>query len=263
MINVKPNSEVDTLKGEVLYDDGTHKFIWLGWEEKEEEELVHVNQFLVMDQDEGAVLDPGGIHVFPRIVGNISRYIEVDRLKHLFFTHQDPDVCSGIAMWLSITPAKVYISKWWVRFLPHFGIFDSKRLVPIEDKGGRIQFRSGRYLEIIPAHFLHSTANFTLYDPISKILFTGDLGTALFEKGKKYLFVENFNSHVKLMEVFHRRFMTSNIAIKHYLDRISKYEIDAIVTQHGAIFVGEDCQRFFSWLRGLRCGIDAIKEIYG
>ena len=198
-LNVKSNSDVDILKGEILYEDDSHKYIWLGWEEKEEENLVNVNQYVVVDGDEAVILDPGGIHVFPRIVGNLSRYIDLEKLKYLFFSHQDPDVCSGIAMWLSITPAKVYISKWWIRFLPHFGIFDSKRLIGIEDKGGRITFKSGKYLEIIPAHFLHSTANFTVYDPVSKIYFSGDLGTALFPHGGKYLFVEDFDDYAKMM----------------------------------------------------------------
>ncbi len=33
----KLNKEVDIVRGDVVYDDGTHKFIWLGWEEHEEE----------------------------------------------------------------------------------------------------------------------------------------------------------------------------------------------------------------------------------
>ena len=262
-MNIKSNSEVDILKGEVLYDEDGHKFIWLGWEEKEEEGLVNVNQYLIIDNNEAIILDPGGIKVFPRIVGNLSRYIDLEKVKYLFFSHQDPDVCSGIAMWMSVTPAKVYISKWWIRFLPHFGIFDQKRIIPVEDKGGRITFSSGRYLEIIPAHFLHSIANFTVYDPTSKIYFSGDLGTALFPPGKKYLFVEDFNEYAKYMEGFHRRFMTSNIAIKHFLNKISKYDIEMIVTQHASIFTNkQDCERFFNWLRNLKCGIDNLKEIY-
>ena len=28
----------------------------------------------------------------------------------------------------------------------------------------------------LPAHFLHSVGNFHIYDPIAKILYTGDLG---------------------------------------------------------------------------------------
>ncbi len=263
-MNLKPNSEVDILKGEVLFDQDNHKYIWLGWEEKEDVQLVNVNQYVIIDNDEAIILDPGGIHVFPRIVGNISRYVDLEKIKYLFFSHQDPDVCSGIAMWLSITPAKVYISKWWVRFIPHFGIFDAKRIVGIDDKGLKLKFKSGRTLEIIPTHFLHSTANFTVYDPTSKIYFSGDLGTALFPPGKKQLFVEDFDEYASMMIDFHKRFLTSNSAIKYFLDKISKYDIEMIATQHGGIFPDkESSKKFFNWLKNIKCGVDNLKNIYG
>ncbi len=261
---VKSNSEVDIIKGEVLFDEDGHKFIWLGWEEKEEEGTVQVNQYIIINKGEGILLDPGGIHVFSRVVGNVSRYIDLDKIKYIFFTHQDPDVSSGISLWLSVTNAKVFISKWWVRFLPHFGIYDNKRIIPVEDKGGTINFSSGVRLEMIPAHFLHSTGNFSLYDNKSKILFTGDIGAALFPMNKRYLFVEDFNEHVKLMEAFHKRFLASNIAIKSYLNKISKYDIEMIAPQHGSIFPDKlTSKKFLNWLSGLKVGVDIINTIYG
>ncbi len=260
----KSRKEVDIVRGDILYDDGAHKFIWLGWEEQEEEGLVQTNQYLIVDNGVGVALDPGGIHVFSRVVANIARYIDIEKVEHLFYTHQDPDVSSGVTLWLSVVPnARVYISKHWVRFLPHFGVFDIKKMVPIDDGGGRINLPGGNYLEIIPAHFLHSEANFHLYDPKSKILFTGDLGTAIFPMGQRYVYVENFDSHVKFMEGFHKRYLVSNIAIRKYLDRISRLDVEAIAPQHGAIInKKEHVKQFFNWLSGLKCGIDIIDEIY-
>lgn len=259
-----PNKEVDIVRGDVIYDDGMHKFIWLGWEEHEEEGLVQVNQYLIENKGIGVILDPGGIHVFPRVVANVSRYLDLEKIQHLFFSHQDPDVSSGVALWLSVTPAKVYISEWWVRFLPHYGIFDVSRVVKLQDKGGRIQLPSGDFLEIIPAHFLHSIANFNVYDSRSKTLFTGDIGAAIFPKGQRYTYVEDFDNHLKLMEGFHKRYLASNTVIKKYLDRISILDIQIIAPQHGAIiYKKEHIERFFSWLGNLRCGVDISDELYG
>lgn len=255
-------NDVDIVKGEVLYDDGTHRFVWLGWEEREEEGLVQVNQYLIENKGVGILLDPGGLHVFPRVVANTSRYIDLSKIQHIFFSHQDPDVSSGIALWLSVTPAKIFISKWWLRFLPHYGILDMTRIVPIDDNGGRLQLPSGDFLEFIPAHFLHSVANFHVYDPKSKILFTGDLGAAIFPKGERYPFVRDFNSHVKLMEGFHKRYMASNSVCRRYMESISRYDIDMIAPQHGAIFKKEHVKRFWDWFSSLRCGIDIINDIY-
>ncbi len=257
------NKDVDIVRGDILYDDGVHKFIWLGWEEHEEEGLVQVNQYLIESNGVGLILDPGGVHVFPRVVANVSRYLELEKIQHLFFSHQDPDVSSGVALWLSVTNAKVYISKWWVRFLPHYGIFDMSKIVPIDESGGKISLPSGVTLEIIPAHFLHSVANFHVYDLRSKILFTGDLGAAIFPKGQRYTFVEDFNSHLKLMEGFHRRYLASNSVIRKYLDRISRLDIEIVAPQHGAIIhKKEDVKKFFNWLSGLKCGVDIADEFY-
>jgi len=247
-----------------LYDDGQHKFIFLAWEEQEEEGIVQTNQYLIVDGNEAMLLDPGGAHVFPRVLANVSEVIEPSKIKYIFFTHQDPDVTSGITLWLSIAEnAKIYISALWTRFLPHFGIYDQRRVVALPDKGDKLRLPSGTELEFIPTHYLHSTGNFTLYDPRAKILFSGDLGVAVFPKGQRYVFVENFNEHVKLMEGFHKRYITSNVALRKWLSIVERREIDIVAPQHGAIFKGENVKKLFDWFKNLKCGIDIIDEIYG
>ncbi|PLV58052.1 MBL fold metallo-hydrolase [Thermotoga sp. KOL6] len=250
------------LENEILYDDGQHKFFFLGWEEKEEE-IVQTNQYLILDGDEGVLLDPGGAHVFPRVMSNVAEITDLSKIRHIFYTHQDPDVTSGILLWLSICEkAKIYISSLWVRFLPHFGIFDQRRIVPIPDSGTRIRLSSGRELEVLPAHFLHSTGNFVLYDPVSKVLFSGDIGAAVFEKGKRYRYVDDFEKHVPLMETFHRRYMSSNIACRRWVEMVSKRPIEIIAPQHGAVFRGETVKKFLEWFRNLKCGVDIIDSFY-
>jgi len=67
-----------------------------------------------------------------------------------------------------------------LRFAPHFGVDveDLRRIVPVDDRGTRINIPTG-CLELIPAHFLHSVGNFSVYDPQSKILFSGDIGASV------------------------------------------------------------------------------------
>lgn len=247
-----------------LYEDSNHKFLFLAWEEKEEEGIVQTNQYMIIDGGEAVLLDPGGVHVFPRVLANVSEVVEPSKIKYIFFTHQDPDVSSGIMLWLSIAEnAKIYISKLWIRFLPHFGVYDYKRVISIPDNGDKIKLSSGTELEIIPAHFLHSTGNFSLYDPKAKVLFSGDIGAAVFEKGKRYPFVEDFNSHIKIMEGFHKRYIASSTVLKKWLSIVERKEVNIVAPQHGAIFKDENVKKFFDWLKTLKCGIDIIDEIYG
>ncbi len=255
----KSNSEVDIENGEILYEDGDHKFIWLGWG-KLEGGLIQTNQYLIVNGSKGTLLDPGGIHIFPKVVSNVTKYIDLEDIEYIFFSHQDPDVSSGIPMWLSVTSAQVYVSDLWVRFLPHFGISDLSRIQGIADRGGKM----GNY-DIIPAHFMHSPGEHIVYDPQAKILFNSDIGAAVFSDDNKYLFVDgdNFDEHTALMEGFHKRYLASSNACKYYVNRAKQLDLKMIAPQHGAIFRDRGIDMFLNWLNSLQCGSDIISQIAG
>ncbi len=152
------------------------------------------------------------------------------------------------------------MSELWTRFLPHLGTATGLDIVEIPDNDTEIKGGQPK-LKAVPAHFLHSPGNFTLYDPKVRVLFSGDIGAAVFPPGKWYLFVDNFNEHVKYMEWFHRRYMASAKALRAWLRRVRTLDIDAIAPQHGAIFVGENARKFLDWLETLdRTGIDLLEE---
>jgi len=250
------------LNGRVLFDQGNHTFIWLGSDPNYRRGVVQTNQYLIIDNGKGYLLDPGGIHLFARVVSSVSRYISIDKIAGIFFSHQDPDVSSGIALWLGVTEAKIYVSNLWLRFLPHFGIVDSSRVLGIEDGNKSLSLPSGSKFSFIPAHFLHSTGQFNLYDEKAKMLFTGDIGAAVFPEGEEEVFVEDFDKHIKYIEGFHKRYMASNAAARKWLSVVSRLPIDMMLPQHGAIYTGDNVKRFFSWFENLKCGIDIIDSIY-
>ena len=80
----------------------------------------------------------------------------------------------------------------------------------------------------MPGHFLHSVGNFHLYDPVSKILYTGDLGAAL---GMEYSEVTDFDAHLRYMEGFHRRYMTGNRAMSLWANMVRNMDIEIIAPQ--------------------------------
>ncbi|WP_213697822.1 MBL fold metallo-hydrolase [Acetomicrobium sp.] len=255
-------SSVNSIK---LYDDGRVQFYMLGWEEIEDEGSVQTNQYMLLSGDEVILMDPGGAHVFPRVLANVSEIANINKITHIFYSHQDPDVSSGVILWLSMlnNKVKVHIPGLWVRFLPHFGVYDQSTISPIPDGGGELTLRNGHRLEIIPAHFLHSTGQATLYDPISKVLFSADIGAAVFPPGKRYPIVENFENHVNYMKGFHVRYMASNQACRAWINLIKDKNIDIIAPQHGSVIKGREMiGKFLAWLGNLKCGVDIIDEIY-
>jgi len=242
-----------------IYQDKNHAFIWLGLDEAEAEKGILTNQYMIIDHGEAILLDPGGYYLVERIVENVEEIIDPDNIKALFFTHQDPDVVGSLNILLDVFPdAKIYISELWIRFLPHLGTLSLDNIIGIPDDGTEIKIGEVK-LKAIPAHFLHSPGNFHLYDPVAKTLFTGDLGAAIYPRGTWYLFVEDFMKHSKLMEPFHKRYLPCRSAIEKWLEKIRDLDIQVIAPQHGAIFEGENVEKFIEWLKELEMiGIDLV-----
>jgi flavorubredoxin len=251
-------------EGQVLFDDGEHKFIWIGADETYRKGVVQTMQFLIIDKNKAWLLDPGGVHLFSRVVAGISRYISLERIEGIIFSHQDPDVSSGIALWLGITQAKVYISSLWTRFLPHFGIVDLSRVSAIEDfKDHVLALPSGARLRFVPTHFMHSPGAWSVFDERSRILFSGDVGAAIFPEGSEKLYIDDFSSAIPYVEGFHRRYIASNSVARRWVDLVRRLDPTMIAPQHGGLYRGPAVAAFLTWLSGLRCGVDLLDEIYG
>ncbi|MFG1488691.1 MBL fold metallo-hydrolase [Oceanospirillum sp. HFRX-1_2] len=250
-------------ESKILFEDDEHQVVWFGWEEQEgADSFVQTNQCLVVNNDKGYFFDPGGTYVFHHVLENIMRVINPRQIRYLFATHQDPDVCSSIPYWMKTTDADLLISRLWLHFVSHFGMEDVERVVAVPDGGGRISLDTGDYIAMIPAHFLHSEGNFSIYDSRSKILFSGDIGAAIFPPGKRTMFVEDFDAHLPFMEGFHKRYMHSNQVCARWVEQVRQLDIKMIVPQHGSIFPENQIERFLGWFSELRCGGDYIEQIY-
>ena len=144
---------------------------------EEDGQAVQANQFLIVDGGQGAVLDPGGNLAFNELFLTLSRFFPPQGLSYLLASHADPDIIASLDRWLTSTRARLVISRIWERFAPHFtkaGKTDD-RVIGVPDAGGRPAL-GGCELHLLPAHFMHSEGNFQFWDPVSRILFTGDLG---------------------------------------------------------------------------------------
>lgn len=242
----------------VLYDDGHHKCVMFSFDnEEQEEKYLSLNQYLIIQNDAAVLIDPGSELHFDSLYNHISSYIDIDKIKYIFFSHQDPDVAGSIAQWSNATSAKIITSKLWLRFMTHYGILDMDRFIALEDEGAKIHFGK-EYLQFVPAHFLHSPGNFSLYDSRSKILFSGDIGAAVMPPLKAYKEVSDFQEHSTYLESFHKRYMSSNRALKLYLAHLESLKIETIAPQHGAVFKNENVAHFLKWLDTLECGTDIL-----
>lgn len=246
----------------ILFDDGTHKCIMFSFDEEEDNNrFLSVNQYLIIHNGKGMLVDPGSEGVFEDMVDTLSQYIALKDITYIFFSHQDPDVAGSIHLWSNATCAKLVISKLWVRFMSHYGLMDNSRLIALEDKGAIIPL-DNHFFRFIPAHFLHSPGNFSLFDSYSGILFSGDIGAAIVDLASLYKEVKDFEAHLPYLEGFHKRYMAGNIFTKAWATQVRKNPPLLIAPQHGAIFKGLHVEQFLKWFEALQCGGDLIETLY-
>ena len=246
----------------VLFDNGAHQC--LCFDDLVTGEGVQTNQFLIVDNEQYMLLDPGGDLTYTPLSLELSKHIPVQDLTYIFASHQDPDIIAALDKWLLHTKAKVICSRLWARFLPHLtanylavshGISTYDRIIALPDRGQSLPLGKCQ-LKAVPAHFLHSVGNFQLYDPVSKILFSGDMGASLVDDAQP---VTDFAAHLSSMEGFHRRYMASNKVCRLWAEMVRKMDVEMIVPQHGRPFIGKAMiNAFLDWISQLECGLDLM-----
>ncbi|MFI5444959.1 MBL fold metallo-hydrolase [Polaromonas sp. UC242_47] len=240
-----------------LYRDTDHACLMFTDLIEEDGQAVQANQFLVIDNGTGAIIDPGGNLAFNELFLGMSRHFSPQKLSYIIASHADPDIIASLDRWLTSTSASLVISRVWERFVPHFtkvGKTD-QRLIPVADGGGRLPLGKSE-LWVLPAHFLHSEGNFHFYDPVSRILFTGDLGVSMTSGQQAQLPVTDLTHHIARMEGFHKRYMVANKILRLWANMARQLDIAMLVPQHGAPMTGAAIGQFFDWVEALACGVD-------
>lgn len=245
-----------------LYRDQNHACYMFTDLIEEDGQAVQANQFLIVDGDTGAIIDPGGNLAYNELYMGMLQHFSPHKLSYLIASHADPDIIASLDRWMTSTQALLVISRVWERFVPHFtkvGKTD-KRVIGVPDSGGRLPL--GRHdLWLLPAHFMHSEGNFHFYDPVSRILFTGDLAVSMMSGAQASQPVTDLQAHIPLMEGFHRRYMVSNKILRLWVNMARQLDISMLVPQHGAPIKGKKAiEDFFNWIENLACGIDLFDQ---
>ena len=249
-------------KTKVLYDDGHHKCVMFGFDdESHEDSFLSVNQYLIVQNGAGVLIDPGSEAIFDELYDAVSEHVEITDIKYISFSHQDPDVSGSIAQWALVTKARFIMSSLWVRFMSHYGFMEMSRVMSLPDHGAKLNFGDD-FLKFVPAHFLHSPGNFSLYDSKSKIVFSGDIGAAIVTSPEGYKKVNSFEEHKEHLLGFHQRYMGSNKLCRAWVAQIKKLDVSMIAPQHGLVFESGDSDAFLDWLSELECGSDLLSTLY-
>ena len=247
------------MKTAPVFEAGSHR--WWVLYDQDERRVIDSNVYIVESNGQSAVLDPGGFEIFPHVLAAVAEVVPPTSVVKAFVSHQDPDIASSLPLWNACNSAiQWHIPNLWEGFIRHYGALDAE-LIGIPDEGGGMVV-GGHKLEFIPAHYLHASANFHVYDPEAKVLFCGDVGAALLPAGHDIWVggrpgaesARAFDEHIQHSKYFHQRWMPSDTAKRDWIERVRQLEIDYLCPQHGAIYAGENVRRFLDWFDTLTVG---------
>ncbi|WP_158529632.1 MBL fold metallo-hydrolase [Parvibium lacunae] len=223
--------------------------------------LIQSNQFLLVHDKQGILLDPGGTATYSGLFMGASRFFSPKDLRYLVVSHCAPDSLHSVGRWLIGSQTELLISQHLLPQLPH--LCDPDRIVNrihgIPDSGAVIQCGGVEYL-LLSAHFLGHSACFQLYDPISKILFTGPLGCSDIDPGQA-IDIHHFPAHQHNLRAWHARHIHSRRVCQLWVNMLENLDIAQIVPQRGPRLQGRDTvAAFFEWLQETPCGTDLVTQ---
>ena len=75
------------MRSEVLFDSGDHKWIVLGRDTEKKNEVIDTNEFIVVNNGQAVLLDPGGIEIFPQVLTEMTRFVSTENIKAIVASH--------------------------------------------------------------------------------------------------------------------------------------------------------------------------------
>ncbi len=227
-------------------------------------ELLKRNAYLRVFRGGGKtynlLIDPGPPADFDHVVVKTARVIGSLADVHLVFAnHQDPDVIGNAASLVKVNPRILFFmtEDTW-RLTQYYGI-PKENFRPVESFGDRkVFFSTGHELQFIPSPFCHFRGACMLYDPQTRILFSGDLFGGIAAPGLKCS-LANWAG----IKAFHELYMPANEALRLAVKRIRALSPPPlmIAPQHGSIIEGDYVEKFLQRMNDLKVGLDIINSV--
>jgi len=134
------------------------------------------NTYLMIDDGEGILIDPGSVLGFERVFRKMVSMIPLEKIKHVIVHHQGPDCCASLPLFeqkgLQATVVSHGIT---ADSLKYYGV--TSPVYNVKEEGYKLTLSSGRELLFLTLPFVHFAGAMLTYDSESKTLLSGNLFT--------------------------------------------------------------------------------------
>jgi len=206
------------------------------------------NPYLLVDNDEAILFDPGSVLDFHVVLENVRKIIDLSKIKYIVIHHEDPDFCGSVTLFEDIGVKAKIVTSWRTMSLALYYGFKSEYYL-LEEHNHMLTLESGRIIQFIPTPYLHFAGAFTSYDKKTRTLFSSDLFGAY--SFNRVLYADD--EYIEKMLTFHEHYMPSNSILRPVIDLLSTFPMEYILPQHGS-FIVKDIPKYMEALRTLECG---------
>lgn len=231
----------------------TREIHWVGF--FEDSSKLHCNPYLLVDDEEAILIDPGSIPDFPVVMRKIIDLVNPESITTLIVSHQDPDVCGNLAIVEDVIQRpdlRIAAHTNTLRLIQHQGL--KSELYAVDQHDYAMKLAGGREFSFAHLPFLHSPGAIASYDRRTKSLFSGDVFGGI-ESPWQLFAGENFPEN---MRSFHEAYMPSNALLTQGMRNLAQFQIERILPQHGSVIEGDQVAVAIEFLSNLPCGIDLM-----
>jgi flavorubredoxin len=241
-----------------LFQSSGHQCIILGHGESDHGKR---RQVLIRHGDHCAVIDPGGDMVFGPLAMAIARHVALDAMDYVFTAHEDPQSVARLERWLEGTDTCIVASRDWIRLNTGQGdsretIRRKRRFLLLGQRGGRVPLGKSE-LRVLPALPAQSVGQPGIFDPVSRILFSGDVGATDLHDGAH---CEHFETLLPWLAKRRPAYLHDSRGCREWALIARDLRPHMILPRCGAPIVGTQAVgRFLDWLEttGARIGLAA------
>lgn len=229
----------------------TRDIHWVGFYDKEAN--LHCNPYLLIDDPDVVLFDPGSIPHFPVVMRKIIDLVNPNDITHVVVSHQDPDVCGNLAVLEDVInrpDLKIVAHTNTIRLVRHYGI--SAGYYAVEKNDYTLRLTSGRELQFLFTPYLHSPGAIVSYDTQTKSLFSSDIFGAISADWSLF----KSNDYLEPMRNWHQTYMPGHRILADCMKRLKQFDIDRILPQHGSVLEQDQVQDAIEFLAKLPCGLD-------